>query len=132
MNNRLIIYLLLGIAVFLLLIVPEWRILLGIGVVILLSFLFLGRRSTPSGPTTGSYRSRKTSSQKRRAGEVMPKSLPGLFSDQKLIAEISALTQSREVTKRLIESYRERFPNESEQWRREKILYDLKRDKGGI
>lgn len=132
MNKRLIIYILLGIAIILMIVCPKWVLLILLVTVILLGLmLFLGQ-GTSTTPTPASYRSRKTTSKKRRTSEKMPKSLPGLFSDQKLIAEISAMTGSRDVTKRLIESYRERFPTESEQWRREKILYDLKRDKGGI
>lgn len=126
------IYALLGIAIFLMIVCYKWSLLILLVTVILLVLLLLLMPATPATPTVPSYRSRKTASQKRRSPDAMPKSLPGLFSDQKLIAQISAMTGSREVTKRLIESYRDRFPTESEQWRREKILYDLKRDKGGI
>ena len=47
-----------------------------------------------------------------------------------LMREISLLTGSSETAMRLVASYRQNNPKRDERWCKEKIIYDIKRDRG--
>jgi hypothetical protein len=132
MSSKRWIYIILGFAVAAIILRPQFTVPILVVTGFLWGIIVLLTRVSAPKTLSPSNRLRKSEPNRRRSRDHIPQNLPGLFSDQKLIAEISTLTGSRDVTKRLIESYRQRFPNESEQWRREKIIYDLKRDRGKI
>jgi hypothetical protein len=132
MSHKHWIYIVLGVALFAIALRPDLMVPILIVTGFLWGAIALFTRVSNPRLSSPSQRLRKSAPTQRRSQERIPQNLPGLFNDQKLIAEISTLTRSRDVTKRLIESYRQRYPNESEQWRREKIIYDLKRDRGKI
>jgi hypothetical protein len=132
MSDKRWIYVVLGIAILAIALRPDLTIPISIGAIFWWGMFVLFTRFSSKKPTSPSNRLRKSAPNRRQSHDRIPQNLPGLLNDQKLISEISALTGSRDVTKRLIESYRQRYPGESEQWRREKIIYDLKRDRGKI
>ena len=121
MNNKTLRYGILGLAALAIVLTIAFQPKLIVPVVAIAAVLF-GLTFIPLG-----------GSARQSGNATQPQSGPSnVFQEQRLMAEILAMTGSRTVAKRLIENYRYRFPQQSEQWRREKILYDLKRDKGSI
>ena len=55
---------------------------------------------------------------------------PSVPKNDNLMREICLLTGSSETAMRLVVSYRQNNPRRDERWCKEKIIYDLKRDRG--
>jgi hypothetical protein len=71
----------------------------------------------------------KKSSFSRKLEKIYHHS-PPITNNDRLMREISLLAGSATTATRLVLSYRQKYPQKNERWCKEKIIYDLKRDRG--